>query len=263
MRRSILAALAEAFRSRCAGWAAYQPLEIAGRRFDGWVARPGSRPEILPYDEWSSGLRLDAIDWTGRTALDVGTNTGSIALEIARRGAARVVGVDRRPELVEVARHWAALAAADPEAPFAGEVEFFAGDADRLEGASSDVVLALSVLHHLHRPREALRRMAALARCALLLEVQMPVDDVPHVRLDELPDEIADPVPAPTYGLGHLPTRECVRRALEDLGFPRVTDLGPGKLPGREWFLATRSTEDSHPRAPRAGPAGAPRPPPR
>jgi len=41
-------------------------------------------------------MKLDEIDFRGRTVLDIGCNNGAFCREAARRGAARVVGVDHK-----------------------------------------------------------------------------------------------------------------------------------------------------------------------
>lgn len=41
-------------------------------------------------------MKLDSVDFTGKTVLDIGCNNGAFCREAARRGAARVVGVDHK-----------------------------------------------------------------------------------------------------------------------------------------------------------------------
>jgi tRNA (mo5U34)-methyltransferase len=91
-------------------------------------------------------------DLTGKTVLDIGCNAGFYTMEMARRGAARVVGIDSDPRYLEQAR-------------LAAEV---LGFSDRIElrqldvynvgalGEAFDVVIFMGVLYHLRHPLLAL-----------------------------------------------------------------------------------------------------------
>lgn len=59
---------------------------------------------------WSEKQRVDTAilaeqfkteDWEGKRVLDFGCNTGFWAFEVAKAGAAHVVGIDRAPEIIE------------------------------------------------------------------------------------------------------------------------------------------------------------------
>jgi ubiquinone/menaquinone biosynthesis C-methylase UbiE len=83
---------------------------------------------------------LGAVDGPVEVALDVGTGTGAAALEIAERfPAARVVGVDIAPEMVERAREKASGRA---------NLSFEVGDASALrhDDASFDLVTAANMI---------------------------------------------------------------------------------------------------------------------
>jgi ubiquinone/menaquinone biosynthesis C-methylase UbiE len=83
---------------------------------------------------------LGAVDGPVEAALDVGTGTGAAALEIAERfPAARVVGVDIAPEMVERAREKASGRA---------NLSFEVGDASALrhDDASFDLVTAANMI---------------------------------------------------------------------------------------------------------------------
>ncbi len=101
-------------------------------------------------------------DLTGRRVLDAGCGTGTVAVELARRGA-EVVAVDLSPTLV-------ALAAERLPAELAGRVRFAAGD--MLDDALGrlDHVLAMDSLIHYEAPDlvGSLRRLAARAGTSLV-----------------------------------------------------------------------------------------------
>jgi ubiquinone/menaquinone biosynthesis C-methylase UbiE len=95
--------------------------------------------------------RVEAELPSGGTAVDVGCGTGTFALALAaRRGDARVVGIDGDAEILGFAR----------AKPGSGEVEWQEGLAQKLPlpDASADVVTTSLVLHHLlpEDKREAL-----------------------------------------------------------------------------------------------------------
>jgi SAM-dependent methyltransferase len=103
-------------------------------------------------------------DLRGKTVLDVGCRVGYFCFEAARRGAARVVGLDWNAEAVSKGRRLADCLGLD--------VEFRRADADReLPDEPFDHVLCLNLLHHLRDPLAALERLASIARERLVLEV--------------------------------------------------------------------------------------------
>jgi tRNA (mo5U34)-methyltransferase len=94
----------------------------------------------------------DAIprDLTGKTVLDIGCNAGFYSMQMKRRGAARVVGIDSDDEYLEQARFAADVTGLD--------IEFrrlSVYDVGALR-EKFDVVLFLGVLYHLRHPLLAL-----------------------------------------------------------------------------------------------------------
>jgi tRNA (mo5U34)-methyltransferase len=103
-----------------------------------------------PAVKWRSFAHALPADLTGRTVLDIGCNGGFYALEMKRRGAARVVGIDSDADYLAQARF-----AAEVEGL---EIEFrqlSVYDVGRL-GQRFDIVLFLGVLYHLRHPLLAL-----------------------------------------------------------------------------------------------------------
>lgn len=91
-------------------------------------------------------------DLTGKTVLDIGCNAGFYSVEMRRRGAARVVGVDSDERYLAQAR------VATRALGFAGEVEFrnlSVYDVAAL-GEQFDLVIFMGVLYHLRHPLLAL-----------------------------------------------------------------------------------------------------------
>lgn len=92
----------------------------------------------------------------GMTAVDLGSGTGSLALELARVGV-QVIAVDISPVMMGRLREKAALAGLDGISCVVGPVEGF-----DLPEASADLVVSNYALHHLRNSeKEALVRSAA------------------------------------------------------------------------------------------------------
>lgn len=89
-------------------------------------------------------------DLTGKSVLDIGCNAGFYALEMKRRGAQLVVGVDSDPRYLAQARFAAEVAEADITF-----LELSVYDLAQL-GQRFDLVLFMGVFYHLRHPLLAL-----------------------------------------------------------------------------------------------------------
>jgi tRNA (mo5U34)-methyltransferase len=103
-----------------------------------------------PRHHWERFAHVVPADLRGRTVLDVGCNAGFFALEMKRRGAARVVGIDSDNRYLAQAR----LAAEIMEL----EIEFHRLTVYEVGELNErfDLVLFLGVLYHLRHPLLAL-----------------------------------------------------------------------------------------------------------
>jgi tRNA (mo5U34)-methyltransferase len=103
-----------------------------------------------PTFKWRSFEHAIPADLTGKTVLDIGCNAGFYSLEMKRRGAARVVGIDADPAYLAQARFAAEVRGA--------EIEFRELDVYNVAqlGERFDVVLFMGVLYHLRHPLLAL-----------------------------------------------------------------------------------------------------------
>ena len=90
-------------------------------------------------------------DLTGKTVLDIGCNGGFYAMEMARRGAARVVGTDTDPRYLAQARFAA-------EVKGFRDIEFVQLDVYDVAalGERFDLVIFMGVFYHLRHPLLAL-----------------------------------------------------------------------------------------------------------
>ena len=95
----------------------------------------------------------------GKTVLDIGCGSGRYAVEFAKRGAARVVGVDYAPGMLALAREYA------KREGVAARCEFKEGDftTATLE-EKFDVVIAIGVFDYQDQPAAFMRRMRERSR---------------------------------------------------------------------------------------------------
>jgi SAM-dependent methyltransferase len=112
-------------------------------------------------------------------ALDVGTGAGALALALAPL-VREVVGVDRVPELLALARERAAGL---------DNAEFVEGDATALPfpDFSFDLTGTLRTLHHVHRPELVLAELTRVTRLGgrvLVVDQIAPVDPLEALVLD-------------------------------------------------------------------------------
>jgi tRNA (mo5U34)-methyltransferase len=117
---------------------------------DGIQTAPNHFLGDYPAIKWRRFAHAIPNDLSGRTVLDMGCNGGFYALEMKRRGAARVVGIDSDEGYLRQARFAAEIAGADIE--FANLSVYDVGAL----GERFDVVLFLGVLYHLRHPLLAL-----------------------------------------------------------------------------------------------------------
>jgi tRNA (mo5U34)-methyltransferase len=103
-----------------------------------------------PAVKWQRFAHAIPADLTGKSVLDVGCNGGFYSLEMKRRGAARVLGVDSDERYLAQARLAAEVAGAD--------IEFRRLSVYQLPalGEQFDLVLFMGVLYHLRHPLLAL-----------------------------------------------------------------------------------------------------------
>jgi demethylmenaquinone methyltransferase / 2-methoxy-6-polyprenyl-1,4-benzoquinol methylase len=92
--------------------------------------------------------------------LDVATGTGAVALELVRRYGCSVVGIDRSPEMLAVARR---RIAADE---LGANIELLEGRAETLPfaGASFDALTVTYLLRYVDDPAATIRELARVVR---------------------------------------------------------------------------------------------------
>jgi len=115
----------------------------------------------------------------GKRILDVGCGSGRYAVEFARRGAARVVGLDYAAGMLQLAREYAAAAGV------ADRCEFVEGDFTSLAlNETFDVAIAVGVFDYQDRPVEFLRRMRE--RCTGRVIATFPGKSLVRMRVRQI-----------------------------------------------------------------------------
>jgi tRNA (mo5U34)-methyltransferase len=103
-----------------------------------------------PAVKWQRFAHAIPEDLSGRSVLDIGCNAGFYSIEMKRRGADRVLGIDSDDRYLAQARLAAELSQTDIEFRNLSVYEV-----DRL-GETFDLVLFMGVLYHLRYPQLAL-----------------------------------------------------------------------------------------------------------
>ena len=199
-----------------------------------------------PRLKWQLFAHAIPEDLRGRTVLDVGCNAGFYSIEMKRRGADYVLGIDSDPRYLA-------------QAAFAAEVEGVEIDLRQMSvyqipalGTRFDLVLFMGVLYHLRHPLLALDILHEHAVGDLLVFQSMlrgssavaPVDpDYPF----EARDHFDDPGYPRLHFIEHkytgdptnwwVPNRACAEAMLRSAGF-RILDQ-----PEEEVFICGRATE--------------------
>jgi len=123
----------------------FQNLDLGGVR-----TAPNHFLGDYPNIKWRTFAHALPADLTGKSVLDIGCNAGFYSLEMKRRGAARVVGIDSDETYLAQARFAAEVKGADIEFR---QLDVY--DVAKL-GERFDVVLFMGVLYHLRHPLLAL-----------------------------------------------------------------------------------------------------------
>jgi tRNA (mo5U34)-methyltransferase len=181
-----------------------------------------------PRIKWSRFSNAIPADLSGCSVLDIGCNAGFYSLEMKRRNAKRVLGIDWDDEYLEQARFAAEVIGADVEFRKLSVYDVAA------LGERFDIVLFMGVLYHLRHPLLALDLIHDhVARDMLVFqsmqrgrpEIDAVAEDYPFWRTDVF-DSLAYPklhfveqsyAEDPTNWW--IPNRACVEAMLRSAGF--------------------------------------------
>jgi tRNA (mo5U34)-methyltransferase len=133
-----------------------------------------------PAVKWRSFAHAIPSDLSGRSVLDIGCNAGFYAIEMKRRGAERVLGIDSDDDYLNQARFAAQVKGMDIEFR-----KLSVYDVAQLQ-ESFDVVIFMGVLYHLRHPLLALDLLHDHAARDLLVfqSMQRGSTKVPELKDD-------------------------------------------------------------------------------
>jgi tRNA (mo5U34)-methyltransferase len=114
-----------------------------------WTA-PNHPLGDYPAIKWNRFAATLPVDLSGKSVLDIGCNGGFYSIEMKRRGARRVVGIDHDPDYLAQARFAADVLRLDIEFHQLSVFDI------ALLGERFDVVIFMGVLYHLRHPLLAL-----------------------------------------------------------------------------------------------------------
>jgi len=206
-----------------------------------------------PSFKWKNFAHAVPRDLTGKTVLDIGCNAGFYSMEMKRRGAARVVGIDSEDMYLEQARFAAAVSGM--------EIEFHklsVYDVAQL-GEKFDFVIFMGVLYHLRHPLLALDLLREHVVGDLLLFQSMQRGSTEAMEVEpDYPFQETEIFDRPDYPKMHfvekrytgdltnwwIPNAACVEAMLRSAGFEIV------EHPEQEVYLCRATAlPDREPRA--------------
>jgi tRNA (mo5U34)-methyltransferase len=146
---------------------------------DGLVTKSKSaigEPVDHPRPTWNSVKACVPSDLTGQTVLDVGCNAGFYSIEMKRRGAARVLGLDAQRDLIRQAEFVRDVLDLDIE--YERKSVY---DLDPFAMGQFDVTLALGLIYHCKHLVLALEKLFLITRRLLVLETAIyPPEKAPE-----------------------------------------------------------------------------------
>jgi tRNA (mo5U34)-methyltransferase len=161
----------------------------------GVQTRPGDRYYgDFPRNKWERIAPYLPADLSGRTALDIGCNSGFYSFELARRGA-RVTAIDLDEHYLAQAR-WAAGVLGLAERVTFHRMDVY--DLARVPG-SFDVVLFLGVFYHLRYPQLALDIVAEKAEHTLVFQTLTTPDEKVYDAPEDVPIDDRSPLDEPGW----------------------------------------------------------------
>jgi len=186
-----------------------------------------------PASRWSMLEPLIPEDLRGKTVLDIGCNSGFFSVEMKKRGAARVVGIDIMPFVLAQARftaHW-----------FNVPIELYemsVYDVDSLD-MKFDVVLFIGVLYHLKHPLYALEKISSVCKETMYLVSVVRGSKGEFVPADDYPGDELEIFNHPHYPRLYFveksfnadesnwwfATKSCLKAMTRVAGFPRIEEI--------------------------------------
>ncbi|MDC7785483.1 TIGR04290 family methyltransferase [Rhodoplanes sp. TEM] len=201
-----------------------------------------------PAVKWKGFAHAVPADLAGKSVLDIGCNGGFYSIEMKRRGAARVLGIDSDEDYLAQARFAAEVCDADVEFRRLSVYEVGA------IGETFDLVIFMGVLYHLRHPLLALDLIRThVARDLLLFQSMQRGSTAVHEAADDYDFWQTDLFDRPDWPKLHfvekryagdptnwwIPNRACVEAMLRSAGFAVAAHPEP------EVYLCRCATPDA------------------
>lgn len=185
-------------------------------------------PVEHPQPTWDKVKSCLPQDLSGRTVLDVGCNAGFYAIEMKRRGAERVLGIDSQRNLISQAMFVRDVLGLDVDYR-----RMSVYDLDPHKIGQFDITLALGLLYHCKHLMLALEKLFAVTRELLILETAIyPPEKSPESFVYEVGGQkpllhplayIENPADAKEAIYNwFLPGVDSLRALLKNVGFAEV-----------------------------------------
>ena len=216
---------------------------------NGVPTAPGHFLGDYPTVKWQRFADALPADLTGKSVLDIGCNAGFYAMEMKRRGADRVLGLDTDDDYLEQARFAAAVNGLQIE--FRRLSTYDVGELRE----KFDLVIFMGVLYHLRHPLLALDLIREHVVGDQLLFQSMlrghaRVDDVAHNYDFWTTDHFESPGYPKMHFIEHkyaddptnwwAPNRACVEAMLRSAGFTILAH------PESEVYLCRKAPRPQH-----------------
>jgi tRNA (mo5U34)-methyltransferase len=197
-------------------------------KLDGVATAPDHFLGDYPSVKWQRFAHALPEDLGGQSVLDIGCNGGFYAIEMKRRGAARVVGIDEDERYLAQARLAAEVCDADIEL-----MKLSVYEVEKL-AARFDLVLFMGVFYHLRYPLLALDLIRAhVARNLLVFQAMLRGSREIEPLADDYPFSERKIFERPAFPRMHfveksysgdctnwwVPNRACVEALLRSAGF--------------------------------------------
>lgn len=181
------------------------------------LVTPGAKSLDQMQEEYENAF--GGLDFKGKSVLDVGAWNGAFSIEAKRRGAERVVALDR-PRDVNMPGARESLEFAIATSGLAIEmVERDVEEPHALDGLGQfDIVAFLGVFYHLVDPIMVLRNLARITRETLILETHQEFSADQRPLMVFFPNSELNNDASNWWG----PNRACVEALLKTVGFTSV-----------------------------------------
>lgn len=195
---------------------------------DGVKTAPDHFLGDYPAVKWRAFAHAVPQDLLGRSVLDIGCNAGFYSIEMKRRGAGRVLGIDFDDGYIAQARFAAEVAGVDIEFQRLSVYEVAA------LGERFDIVLFMGVLYHLRHPLLAIDLIHEhVAKDVLIFQSMLRGSQEVEPVAEDYPFFAEAPFDRPGFPKLHfverryagdptnwwIPNRACVEAMLRSAGF--------------------------------------------